>query len=206
MSTSVHIQNDISDFVRDSIRKILPDGGTIFDPTCGKINRQFKKYFTGTCTYDEKYHYIGKDIIFGFDVFTNKSKEPIADLVWYDPPFTPKPTIDKRASDYGTQGITVEEIKNFFSIPVIINLSTYTKKYLAVRGMDFYYPINSLNYYSFHEMCITPILQKTPLNLYCLFIMPYIRHDLDYLVKINKRPVINYSYTVVFMKGNFAVY
>ncbi len=203
MSTSVHVQNDIADFVRDSVRKILPNGGTIFDPTCGKINRQFKKYFSGSCTYDTKYHYIGKDLIFGFDVFTEKSSEPIADLVWYDPPFTPKPTIDRRASDYGTQGLTTEEIKNYFSIQVINNLKTFTKKYLAVRGMDFYYPINSLNFFSFDEMCTNPILQKTDLNLYCKYIMPYIRHDLETLKKINKRPVVNYSYTVVFMKGNF---
>ncbi len=205
MSTSVHVHNDIAEFVRDSVRKILPNGGTIFDPTCGKINRQFKRYFTGSCTYDEKYHYIGKDKIYGFDVFTEKTSEPIADLVWYDPPFTPKPTIDKRAGDYGTQGITVDEIKNYFSIPVINNLMSFSRKYLAVRGMDFYYPINSLNFYSFADMLILPILKQTPFNPFALYIFPYIRADLKKIIEINKRPVINYSYTMVFMKGSFAV-
>lgn len=203
MSVSVHIQNNIADFVKDVIQRIFPNGGEIFDPTCGNQNRQFKKYFTGSEKYLNNFSYKGTDLIYGFDVFKEKSLAPAFDIVWYDPPFTPKPTFDKRSSDYGNQDVTIQKIKDYFSIPVIENLMTFTKKYLAVRGMDFYYPINSLNFYSFYDLCMKDILRKTELNLYCLYIMPYTRADIETLIKINKRPVINYSYTAVFMKGNF---
>lgn len=203
MSTSIHKQNDIADFVKDCILRILPDGGKIYDPTCGSINRQFRKYFTGSCTYLDNYYYVGKDLIYGNDVFKETIQEPYVDIVWYDPPFIPTAKFDNRFRDYGTEQITVDEIKNYFSIPVIKNLLTFTKKYLAIRGMDFYYPINSFNYFSFYELCIKNILAQTELNLFCQYIMPYTRHDIDKIILINKRPIINYSYTVIFMKGNF---
>ena len=203
MSLSVHVQNNIADFVRDSIRRMLPNGGSIFDPTCGKINRQFKKYFSGEYEYDNNFLYKGTDLIYGFDVFKNSAPTPDYDIVWYDPPYLPAPKFDKRSNDYGNQNITINEIKEYFSIPVIKNLMTFSKKYLAIRGMDFYYPINSFNFYSFFDLCIKNILEKTEFNLYCLYIMPYTRNDIDRIISINKRPVINYSYTVVFQKGNF---
>ena len=203
MSLSVHVQNNIADFVKDSVRKMLPNGGSIFDPTCGKYNRQFKKYFTGEYEYDKDFLYKGTDLIYGFDVFKNQAPDPDYDLVWYDAPYLPAPKFDKRADNYGNQNITIEEIKNYFSIPVIKNLMSFSKKYLAIRGMDFYYPINSFNFYSFYDLCIKNIIEQTEFNLYCLYIMPYTRNDMDRIISINKRPVINYSYTVVFQKGVF---
>jgi len=204
LSTSVHKENNIADFVRDCILRILPDGGSIFDPTCGKENRQFKKYFTGAYQYLHNYRYIGKDLCYNdFDVFTRTAPTPEFDIVWYDPPFVPKPVFDKRAGDYGTRDIAIETIMEYFSIPVIKNLMTFTKKYLAVRGMDFYYPINSFNFYSFQNLLVNKVLELTELNLSCLYIMPYYRTDIETLKRINKRPVINYSYTAVFMKGYF---
>ena len=161
MSTSVHKTNDIADFVRDCILRILPEGGKIFDPTCGSINRQFKKYFTDSYTYLNNYHYIGKDLLYGFDVNKETIHEPAFDIVWYDPPFVPKANFDRRAEDYGTQETTIEGIKKYFSIPVIENLMTFTKKYLAIRGMDFYFPINSVNFYSFYDICMKNILRET---------------------------------------------
>ena len=204
MSVSIHVENDIAKFVKDCINRILPNGGSIFDPTCGKINRQFKRYFSGEYEYDKKYHYKGTDLIYGFDVFKNSATSPDYDIVWYDPPFTPKPNFDKRNADYGTQEIsTIDQIKEYFSVPVIKNLMTYSKKYLAVRGMDFYFPINSFNFYSFYDLCMKNILEKSEFNLYCLYIMKYTRNDLDRIIEINKRPVINYSYTAIFQKGTF---
>jgi len=204
MSVSIHEENDIAKFVKASINRILPNGGSIFDPTCGKINRQFKRYFSGEYEYDHKYLYKGTDLIYGFDVFKNSATTPDYDIVWYDPPFTPKPNFDKRNSDYGTQEIsTIDQIKEYFSVPVIKNLMTFSKKYLAVRGMDFYFPINSFNFYSFYDMLMKDVLQKTDFNLYCLYIMKYTRNDLERIIEINKRPVINYSYTAIFQKGAF---
>jgi len=204
MSVSIHQENDIAKFVKASINRILPNGGSIFDPTCGKINRQFKRYFSGEYEYDHKYLYKGTDLIYGFDVFKSSATTPDYDIVWYDPPFTPKPNFDKRNSDYGTQEIsTIDQIKEYFSVPVIKNLMTFSKKYLAVRGMDFYFPINSFNFYSFYDMCMKNILEKTEFNLYCLYIMKYTRNDIDRIIEINKRPVINYSYTAIFQKGAF---
>lgn len=204
MSTSVHIQNNTADFIRDCIVRILPKGSSIFDPTCGKENRQFRKYLNNSHTYLTDYHYLGKDLLFGnFDVFKDRAETEEFDMVWYDCPFIPKPVFDKRSDDYGNQDITIKQIKEYYSIPVIENLMTFTKKYLAIRGMDFYYPINSLNFYSFYDLCMNDILKHTSLNMYCLYIMPYVRADIEKLKQINKRPVINYSYTVIFMKGNF---
>jgi len=203
LSFSIHTENDIADFVKASINRILPNGGSIFDPTCGKYNRQFKKYFSGEYQYDKKYQYKGTDKIYGFDVFKSSALTPDYDLVWYDPPFIPAPKFDKRADNYGNQITTIEEIKEYFSIQVIKNLMTFSKKYLAIRGMDFYYPINSFNFYSFYDLLMKNVLEKTEFNLYCLYIMKYTRQDFDRIVAINKRPVINYSYTAVFQKGGF---
>lgn len=119
-------------------------------------------------------------------------------------PFTPKPNFDKRSNDYGTQNInTIDKIRKYFSIPVIRNLMSFSKKYLAVRGMDFYYPINSFNFYSFYDLCIKNVLERTEFNQYCLYVMLYTRNDMNKIIQINKRPVINYSYTAVFQKGFF---
>lgn len=204
MSLSVHVQNNIADFVRDCVRKMLPNGGSIFDPTCGKENRQFKKYFTGGYEYDNNYLYKGTDKMYGFDVFKNSSLEANYDLVWYDPPFTPSPTKDRRAGDYGTQGLTdMDILKSYFSIPVIENLMTFSKKFLAIRGMDFFYPMSSFNFYSFYDMCMKNILEQKKYNLWALYIMPYTRHDMDEIIKNAKRPRINYSYTAVFQKGDY---
>lgn len=205
MSTSVHVENNIADFVRACIHRILGKSGSIFDVTCGKYNRQFKKYLSSEFCYDGVYHYKATDLLYGFDVFNKRAPEPDYDLVWYDPPFTPRPKkeIDQRYDNYGTEEITIDMIKHYFSKIPIGNLLTFTKKYLVVRGMDFYYPINSFQFYSFYDIAIKRILEENPVNLYCNYIMPYTRKDLDTLIQINKRPVINYSYTAVFMKGSF---
>jgi len=204
LSFSIHIENDIADFVKDCINRMLPEGGSIFDPTCGKYNRQFKKYFSGEYQYDKNYQYKGTDQLYGFDVFKSSSPTPDYDLVWYDPPFTPAPKFDKRADNYGTEKIGgIDSIKEYFSVPVIKNLMSFSKKFLAVRGMDFYYPINSFNFYSFYDMLIKNVLEKTEFNLYCLYIMKYTRQDWDRIIQINKRPVINYSYTAIFTKDGF---
>lgn len=203
MSLSIHVENNIADFTRAVCRRLMKDGGSIFDVTCGKYNRQFKKYFSTSeaYLYDENFFYKGTDLIYGFDVFKEKSTEPYYDIVYYDPPYLPAPKFDKRADNYGNQRISIEEIKEYFSIPVIHNLMSFSKKYLCVRGMDFYYPINSFNYYSFYDLCIKNIIEKTEFNLTCQYIMKYSRNDMDRIIAINKRPVINYSYLAVFQKG-----
>jgi len=198
---SIHTPNDIAEFVKNVISRLLPNGGSIFDPTCGNQNRQFKKYFTGAYQYNYKYSYKGTDLLYNdSDVFKDRASEPTYDIVWYDPPFTSKPTMDKRSEDYGTKGLEGNEVKKFFSVDVIENLASYSKKFIAVRGMDFYFPINSTTYFSFHDMCIKPVLTWTNLEMYCLFIMPYWRHDMDRIIELNRRPVINYSYCVIFTK------
>ncbi|AFU57268.1 hypothetical protein Ngar_c03500 [Candidatus Nitrososphaera gargensis Ga9.2] len=174
------INNSLDDTTKALLKFYLPDGGVIYDPTCGEKNYQFswlKKSSTIALDYycnitgrrgkavlqqqaKEHYRYICSDLKPTGDFIANVSHLPLknkcADATWYDPPFAPtRDSKDPRAKAFGVnENRTPKQIKEFYSADILKELARVTKKFIFVRGQDIYFPPNTTNFYPFYEMAL----------------------------------------------------
>lgn len=195
----------ISDFVESIVMFYMPEGGIIYDPTAGVKNYQFKwnknEKLTGV-----RYTYLSSDLRktrhsqFMADVRHLPLADKFADFTWYDPPYLPKAADkDKRRNDYGidNEQADPQQVARYYGPDVMRELVRVTRKYIAIRGSDFYYPRTSANFYMFHDLCIQN------LRKYCIIIALYQYKVLNPLFGLwrkrikSKRPIITHNYTVV---------
>jgi len=127
----------------------------IVDPTCGTENYLFSKIIDILEYWGIEYK--ACDLKEGnwsgniCNVFEADTL-PEGDVFVYDPPYVPYSRIDKRGENYGTEiARSPEEVKEFYSKQVFENFESRGAKLIIVKGSDFYYPVESLNFYSFHR-------------------------------------------------------
>ena len=94
MSYSVYNNYKVNDLVEELVMFYLPEGGLIFDPTCGIKNRQFK-WVQNSRLDNIKYDYLPGDLQ---STKTQKIQASVThiplkyrsvDLTLYDPPYLP---------------------------------------------------------------------------------------------------------------------
>lgn len=150
----------------------LPNGGVIYDPACGETKHQLanlllRKNDSQLTAYLEKkskepqalYQIIQSDLKPTGDFVASARALPlrnkIADMTIWDPPFVPFQRDDKRGKDYGIdQDRSVEDVFNFYGLETYAELARVTRKYVVVRGMDFYFPVTSEKFYPFYEFAL----------------------------------------------------
>lgn len=202
----------IDDLTQSIIEFFYPKGGTIYDPTCGVENHQFRSWIYQTRLNGVKYKYIRSDKEpygdFVFDLFDIPAKKiPLkdneADATWLDVPFTPRATEDPRGDDYKIQhDRDAEAIRAFFSADIYRELARVSKDYIFVRGQDFYYPPNTTNFYMFHDLALRTVKEA---GLVVRAVYPF-RYNHDRLPRIREnlknvvRPIITHGYLAVLAK------
>lgn len=168
------LNQEIAQTIHSIIRFYLPEGGRIYDPTCGKENFQFKSWIESLKLDGTRYEYISSDLKpfgdFQADLWHLPLQDKFAHCTVYDPPFTPTATSDPRSEQYNIEvERKVEDVLEYYSKKIYDELLRVTKWFIVVRGQDFYYPPNTCNYYPFH----TVVLKKVPKQLELRAIYPY---------------------------------
>jgi len=148
---------DIGDIVRSLITYYFPGASSIWDPTCGSENHQFRKYLKmdgAAWVYAERYRYVASDIkdtkwncgpqgCLKIDVL--KTPHPFGDgefdIIVYDPPFQPSARHDDRGGDYGIDvDRRLEDIQRYYDLKVFEEFARIAGRGLIVKCTDFYYP------------------------------------------------------------------
>src|SRR5690606_24425830 len=198
------LNQKIADAIQGIVRFYLPEGGTILDPTCGKENYQFGGWVEQMTLEGTHYDYLSSDLLPFGDVQASVQELPfrdkIADVTVYDPPFTPQATADPRGVDYAIQfDRTIDEISRYYSRWVYQELERVTKKFILVRGQDFYYPPNTPNFCSFFQLALRGELLEG-LTLRAIYPYRYNHHRLPLYrenLKNVVRPIITHGYVAV---------
>lgn len=179
----------------------------ILDPTCGKENHQFRPWIEQGILDKLGYEYIPCDIKpYGEIVLDVLSSLPFrdesADIIVYDPPFTPNRRADERGVDYDiAKTRTPEEVKIYYSESVFKEFHRVLKTdgIVLVKGMDYYYPKNTDNLYLFIEQLeYKKYFKPIALYIYRFYYrgIPLLR----YRCKHWKRPLIDHIYYLVLKK------
>lgn len=214
------ISNSLEDTTKTMLKFYLPDGGVIYDPTCGEKNYQFAwlrksstialDYYMGgrgrAVMLEAKHHYQyvcsdlkpTGDIIAELHYLPFKSK--FANITWYDPPFTPtRDSRDRRAKDFDVDhDRTPKEIKQYYSAEILKELARVTKQFIFMRGQDIYFPPNTTNFYPFYEMALHSIkkvkaLERKPIAEYTLRYNHGKLPLFRWRLRHVQRPIITYS-------------
>jgi hypothetical protein len=206
------LNQKIDDTVRSLIEFFLPKGGVIYDPTCGKENRQFRPWIHQSRLDGVVYEYISSDKEpygdFVFDLFEIPQKKiPLEDkkahITVYDVPFTPKAKVDPRAEDYNIQvERTAQDIAKFFSADIYRELARVTSQFIFVRGQDFYWPPASTNFFRFSKFALANV-EEAGLVERALYPFRFNRSDLPMFRENLKnwvRPIITHGYIAVLAK------
>ena len=207
MSFSAYDNYRINDLVEELVMFYLPEGGIVFDPTCGIKNRQFK-WIQNSRLDGVKYDYLPGDIQKTNlqEVQASVTHIPLkyrsVDLTLYDPPFLPRACSENmRGADYGIdEERTPEEVKAFYSKEIYEELKRITRKWIIIKGTDFYWPSTSMNLYLFQEFAIKPALEAG-LKVRSIYINRYHHGNIGLYrsrMKNYRRPIIIYTYYIVF--------
>ena len=153
------INIQIHEVIDALIRYYFPKCKSIWDPTVGTENHQFRDYLQKV---DNEWYYHGKIYYFPTDKRKTKwtkmlidlfntpypFRDEAFDLIVYDPPFNPYGRGDDRGEDYDVIHIRSPiAIKKFYSEDIIKEFWRIYKQGAIIRGSDFYYPIISDNLY-----------------------------------------------------------
>lgn len=179
---------------------------TIYDPTCGRENYQFKPWLENGVLEKLGYKYVSGDLkAYGElvnDVFHVPLRGKSVDVIVYDPPFTTHCRIDDRGSDYDIdKERSPEEIKKYYSKNVFEEFHRVLRDggIVIVKGADFYYPPKSTNLFFFVKM-VDFEGYFTPVALYIYRYWHSCIPLLRYRLRNWKRPLICHSYYLVLEK------
>ena len=167
------IKIQIHEVIDCLVRYYFPKCKSIWDPTCGTENHQFKDYLVEI---NGDWYYHGKIFYFPTDVRKTKwskmlvdlfrppypFRDEVFDLIVYDPPFIPMTRTDKRADDYDISEVhSPLYIKKFYSEDVIKEFHRVCRQGVILRGQDFYYPPISDNLFLWlHDIIDLEMLRK----------------------------------------------
>jgi len=108
------------------------------------------------------------------DVFKQESL-PMGDVWVYDPPYVPAESIFKhRKDDYYMFGLTVSQIKQFYSPEVFDNFIERGARLIIVKGSSFYFPPDTDQFYLFERDIIQP---SSRMKLIARIIYRYFHRD-----------------------------
>lgn len=198
-------KDQIGKTIDDIVMTYMPEGGRIFDATCGPKQYQLRQLRKGKL--DVQYEIITADLRpvgnIQCSVFHVPLQDQSAGITIYDPPFIPQSKEEVRVVDYGIHVKNdLDDIRRFYSADVLRELMRVTGKYLLVRGSDFYWPRTSSTVHYFWDLCIAQAraIGMEPLALHINPVrhrrMPWYRARLRHL----ERPLVNHSYIAVFPK------
>lgn len=226
MSFSASLKSaSISRTVQEIVVRLLPEGGTIFDPTCGEEMYQLQNLRKREHDMQldnwlqrkkqkkapQLYKIITSDLKPTGDLIASVQYLPLrdnsADAVIYDPPFTPNFREDKRGANYGIDiDRTPEQTFQFYSLEIYKELARVSRKYVIVRGMDFYFPPETEIFYPFWRFALKNAA-KAGLEDYAIYSNKNVHGKLSiyrWRLKHLPRPIISHSYIAVFKKKEAA--
>ena len=206
MSFSANNNAKVNDMVEELVMLYLPEGGLVFDPTCGIKNRQFK-WIQNSRLDGVKYDYLPGDIQKTNlqEVQASVTHIPLkyrsVDLTLYDPPFLPRACSENmRGADYGIdEERTPEEVMAFYSKEIYEELKRITRKWIIIKGTDFYYPTTSMNFYVFQQFALKGALEAG-LKVRAIYSFGYHHGNIGiYRARLRnyRRPVNNFTYYIV---------
>ena len=204
MSFSVYNNYKVNDLVEELVMFYLPEGGLVFDPTCGIKNRQFQ-WIQNSRLDGVKYEYLPSDIQ---ESSRQKIQASVAhiplkyrsvDLTLYDPPYIPYAR-EGRAEDYGiAEERSVKEVMAFYSKEIFEELKRITRKWIIIKGMDFYFPTTSMNFYRFQDFALKGALEAG-LKVRGIYVYNYHHGNIGLYrarLKNYRRPVVQHTYYIV---------
>ena len=205
MSFSAYSNAKVNDVVEEMVMFYLPEGGLIFDPTCGIKNRQFK-WIQNSRLDGVKYEYLPGDIQesnlqkIQASVTHIPLKYRSVDLTLYDPPYLPGMRTMKRREDYGMdKEQSLEETVGLYSKEIFEELKRITRKWIIIKGADFYWPTTSYNFYAFQQFALKGALEAG-LKVRAVYSFHYHHGSIGlYRVRLRnyRRPVNNFTYYIV---------
>ena len=205
MSFSAYNNAKVNDMVEELVMFYLPEGGLVFDPTCGIKNRQFK-WIENSRLDGVKYEYLPGDIQESNlqEIQASVTHIPLkyrsVDLTLYDPPYVPGARDCQRKEDYGiTQDRSVKEVMAFYSKDVFEELKRITRKWIIIKGTDFYWPTTSMNFYLFQQFALKGALEAG-LKVRAVYVFNYFHGMMGYYrsrLKNYRRPIPCFTYYIV---------
>ena len=205
MSFSAYNNAKVNDMVEELVMFYLPEGGLVFDPTCGIKNRQFK-WIQNSRLDGVKYEYLPGDIQesnlqkIQASVRHIPLKYRSVDLTLYDPPYLPGARECERKEDYGIEtDQSVKETIAFYSKEIFEELKRITRKWIIIKGTDFYYPTTSMNFYVFQQFALKGALEAG-LKVRAIYSFGYHHGNIGiYRARLRnyRRPVNNFTYYIV---------
>jgi len=141
-------------FVKDTYKSLV-------DPTCGKNNWSFRYLVDILKLWNIEYKPcdIEKENWSCENGYSNcvcnvfdKESLPSGEAWFYDPPYLPsEANAHPRKEDYALEGLTVDQIKRYYSKEVFENFISKGAKLIIVKGGSFYYPVLSDNFFLFEK-------------------------------------------------------
>lgn len=212
------INNSLEDTTKALLKFYLPNGGVIYDTTCGEKNYQFSwlrksntialDYYCGRrakavlMQAKSHYQYVCSDLKptgdFVADFRCLPLKDKFADATWHDPPFAPtRDSEDPRAKQFGVNiNRQPKEIMAFYNADILRELVRVTRKFIFLRGQDIYFPPNTTIYYPFHKMALHSVHKVKEVDLIAEYTLRYNHGKLPlfrYRLRHVQRPIITYS-------------